>query len=68
MPREEINDLPVTIAGRMNSPRDILARSGNVMRLRTGDVILFPYAGAYGWSISAHDFSSLEHPAFVYIP
>jgi diaminopimelate decarboxylase len=68
MPREEISDLPVTIAGRMNSPRDILARSGNVMRLRTGDVILFPYAGAYGWSISAHDFSSLEHQSFVYIP
>ncbi|QYR19450.1 type III PLP-dependent enzyme [Paenibacillus sp. sptzw28] len=67
LPREEINDLPVTIAGRMNSPRDILARSNNVMRLRTGDVIVFPYAGAYGWSISAHDFSSLEHPAFVYI-
>lgn len=66
--RVEINDRPVTIVGRMNSPRDILAQNENIARLRIGDVIVFPYAGAYGWSISAHDFSSLQHPKFLYIP
>ncbi|MDQ6421981.1 type III PLP-dependent enzyme [Paenibacillus sp. LHD-117] len=63
-PRMEIHDLPVTIVGRMNSTRDILARNEPMTRLRAGDVLVFPYAGAYGWSISAHGFSSLEHPQF----
>lgn len=66
--RIEINDRPVTIVGRMNSPRDILTHNENVDRLRIGDVVVFPYAGAYGWSISAHDFSSLQHPEFLYMP
>lgn len=68
LPRTEINDRPVTIVGRMNSPRDIIARDEYVARLRIGDVLVFPYAGAYGWAISAHDFSSLQHPEFVYMP
>jgi diaminopimelate decarboxylase len=66
-PREQVSGVPVTVAGKMNSPRDILAHTERAERIRVGDVILFPYAGAYGWSISAHDFSSLEHPRFLYV-
>ncbi|MFD2171864.1 type III PLP-dependent enzyme [Tumebacillus lipolyticus] len=64
--RPEVQGELVTIAGKMNMPKDILAHSAPIGRLRAGDLILFPYAGAYGWAISAHDFSDLEHPQFVY--
>jgi diaminopimelate decarboxylase len=65
--RSEVRDQSVTIVGRMNSARDVLASDERMSRLRIGDVIVFPYAGAYGWSISAHEYSSLEHPMFQYL-
>jgi diaminopimelate decarboxylase len=32
-----------------------------------GDVIVFHLGGAYGWSISHHDFLSHPHPARLYV-
>lgn len=64
--RPEVQKQSVTLAGKMHMPKDILAHNAPIERLRAGDILLFPYAGAYGWAISAHDFSDLEHPQFVY--
>lgn len=66
-PRGGTQNSQVTIVGRMNSHKDMLARDVFVPEVRIGDVIVFTYAGAYGWSISAHDFSSLKHPDHIFI-
>lgn len=66
-PRPEIRGEPVTIAGQLCTPKDILARECPVDRVRVGDVIVFHLVGAYGWSISHHDFLSHPHPARIYV-
>lgn len=65
--RPEINNKKVTIAGELCTPNDVLVREEFVHRLRAGDVVIFNYAGAYGWTISHHDFLSHEHPEQVYM-
>jgi diaminopimelate decarboxylase len=67
MERTEVNEEEVTIVGQLCTPKDVLAKDVRVPKLRTGDVILFRYAGAYGWSISHHDFLSHPHPEHVYL-
>lgn len=64
-PRPEIADTQVTVAGQLCSPKDLLARDTPVDRLRVGDILLFPFAGAYGWAISHHDFLRHPHPTVV---
>jgi 2-[(L-alanin-3-ylcarbamoyl)methyl]-2-hydroxybutanedioate decarboxylase len=66
-PRPEIRGEPVTIAGQLCTPKDILARECLIDRVRVGDVIVFHLVGAYGWSISHHDFLSHPHPARLYV-
>jgi 2-[(L-alanin-3-ylcarbamoyl)methyl]-2-hydroxybutanedioate decarboxylase len=58
---------PVTVAGELCSPKDVLARDVPVGVLRAGDLLWFHHAGAYGWSISHHDFLSHPHPRRVYL-
>lgn len=65
--REELRDCEVTVAGELCTPKDILARQAPVDRVRIGDILLFSHAGAYGWTISHHDFLSHPHPAHVYL-
>lgn len=65
--RPEVSHEPVTIAGELCTPNDILVRKEPVERLRAGDVVIFNYAGAYAWTISHHDFLSHPQPEFVYI-
>lgn len=65
--RPEITGERVTVAGQLCTPKDVLARCAPVERLRIGDVLLFTYAGAYGWSISHHDFLSHPHPQVCYL-
>ncbi|PTX64684.1 diaminopimelate decarboxylase [Melghirimyces profundicolus] len=65
-PRKEWKDTAVTVVGQLCTPKDVLAREAAVSRLRIGDVLLFRYTGAYGWSISHHDFLSHPHPDQVY--
>jgi diaminopimelate decarboxylase len=59
-PRPEVTDVAVDAVGELCTPRDVLTHSHHVSHLRTGDVLLFGRAGAYGWDISHHDF--LRHP------
>lgn len=63
--RPEFHDCLLTVAGQLCSPKDVLARDVAVERVRVGDVLVFDHAGAYGWSISHHDFLSHPHPDVV---
>lgn len=66
--RHGIEQTHVTVTGQLCTPKDILAYDAPVERLRIGDVLLFPYAGAYAWHISHHDFLRHPHPDHVYLP
>jgi 2-[(L-alanin-3-ylcarbamoyl)methyl]-2-hydroxybutanedioate decarboxylase len=65
--RPELVNAKITVAGELCTPNDVLARDVNITRLRVGDIILFSHTGAYGWSISHHDFLSHPHPERYYI-
>lgn len=65
--RISVAQKPVTFVGQLCTPKDVLAKDITVPSLNTGDVIIFNYAGAYGWSISHHDFLSHPHPTFIYL-
>ncbi|WP_338450072.1 type III PLP-dependent enzyme [Niallia oryzisoli] len=65
--RPEVNESEITVAGELCTPNDILARDQFVSRVRVGDILLFSYAGAYGWAISHHDFLSHPHPEHLYV-
>ncbi|WP_433946858.1 type III PLP-dependent enzyme [Paenibacillus sp. SN-8-1] len=60
-------DAPVTIVGQLCTPKDVFADNIPLSRIRSGDLIMFVLAGAYGWAISHHDFLSHPHPKMVYI-
>lgn len=60
--RPEVRAVCVDVVGELCTPRDVLAREIWVERLRAGDIVVFPLAGAYGWEISHHDFLSHPHP------
>ncbi len=64
-PRLEITDTTVDAVGELCTPRDVLTRGHHVTRLRTGDILLFSRAGAYGWDISHHDFLRHDPPTFL---
>jgi len=61
--RPEVHAQCIDVVGELCTPRDVLARQVWVERLRIGDLVVFPLAGAYGWEISHHDFLSHPHPA-----
>ncbi|GAX90007.1 type III PLP-dependent enzyme [Effusibacillus lacus] len=65
--RPELSDSAVTVAGELCTPNDVLARDVVVPRIRSGDIILFRYTGAYGWAISHHDFLSHPHPEQIFL-
>lgn len=54
--RPELHDCSVTIVGELCTPEDTLARDAAVDRLRAGDVVVFPNAGAYGWEFALQQF------------
>ncbi len=61
---------PYTVVGQLCTPKDVLASDVSAAEnvgVRVGDVLLFRYAGAYGWAISHHDFLSHPHPEHVYL-
>ncbi|MFC4075644.1 type III PLP-dependent enzyme [Salinithrix halophila] len=66
-PRKETGGEPVTVTGQLCTPKDVLARDVILPRVRIGDVLLFRFTGAYGWSISHHDFLSHPHPDQLYL-
>ena len=66
-PRPGVAAEPVTIAGQLCTPKDVLARRVPVRRLRAGDLVAFGLAGAYAWNISHHDFLMHPPPGFHYL-
>ena len=58
--RPELRDECVTVVGELCTPEDTLAHDLAVSRLRAGDVLVFPDAGAYGWEFALQEF--LGHP------
>jgi 2-[(L-alanin-3-ylcarbamoyl)methyl]-2-hydroxybutanedioate decarboxylase len=66
-PRPGVRGRPVTVAGELCSPKDLLARDVPVDEVRAGDLLWFHHTGAYGWSISHHDFLSHPHPRRVFL-
>lgn len=59
-PRPEALSGPVTVAGELCTPEDVLVRDVHVDRIRVGDLVVLPNAGAYGWEFALHSF--LGHP------
>lgn len=66
--RPEVHRDTVTVVGQLCTPKDVLATAAPVERLRVGDLLLFPFAGAYAWHISHHDFLRHPHPVQHYLP
>lgn len=58
--RPAAEDTPVTVVGELCTPEDTLLRDVRVSRVRAGDLVVFPYAGSYGWEFAMHRF--LSHP------
>ncbi|GBF76057.1 diaminopimelate decarboxylase [Paenibacillus sp. 598K] len=65
--RPGVQGEPYTVAGQLCTPKDVLASGSAADEVRVGDVLVFRYAGAYGWAISHHDFLSHPHPRHVYL-
>jgi diaminopimelate decarboxylase len=65
--RPAARDEPVTIAGQLCTPKDVLAREVPVTALRAGDLVAFGLAGAYAWNISHLDFLMHPRPGFHYL-
>ncbi len=66
-PRPEISNESVNIVGQLCTPKDLLAFDAPVKTVRCGDLLVFPYAGAYAWHISHHDFLRHPHPTQWYL-
>ena len=66
--RPEVRDARVSVVGQLCTPKDLLAHDAPVERVRAGDLLVFPYAGAYAWHISHHDFLRHPHPQHWYLP
>lgn len=65
-PRPSLDEAEVQIVGQLCTPKDVMAK-GLISSIRVGDLVLFQYTGAYGWSISHHDFLSHPHPEQIYL-
>lgn len=66
--RPQAADQRVSVVGQLCTPKDLLAFDAPVESVRCNDVLVFPYAGAYAWHISHHDFLRHPHPAHCYLP
>ncbi|MDK1475678.1 type III PLP-dependent enzyme [Streptomyces sp. 549] len=66
-PRPAVEGEPVTLAGQLCTPKDVLAGPAPVDVLRAGDLVAFALAGAYAWNISHHDFLMHPRPDFHHL-
>lgn len=60
-------DERVSVVGQLCTPKDVLAFDAPVESVRCNDLLVFPFAGAYAWHISHHDFLCHPHPAQWYL-
>jgi len=66
--RPKIESERVHVVGQLCTPKDVLAFDAPIECARVGDMLVFPYAGAYAWHISHHDFLRHPHPDHYYLP
>jgi diaminopimelate decarboxylase len=66
--RPELQGATINVVGQLCTPKDVLAFDVPIERVRVGDLLVFPYAGAYAWHISHHDFLRHPHPQHWYLP
>ncbi|PVG81982.1 hypothetical protein DDE18_14910 [Nocardioides gansuensis] len=59
-PRPERRTTAVTVSGELCTPEDVLVRDVVMERVRVGDLLVFPQAGAYGHEFALNAF--LGHP------
>ncbi|GAA0280738.1 alanine racemase [Cryptosporangium japonicum] len=52
LPRPTAERARVTVSGELCTPEDVLARDVTVDRVRAGDLLIFPNAGAYGFEFA----------------
>lgn len=64
---DDVASGPVTLVGRLCTPKDVFARRVPVGRIAVGDRVAFALAGAYAWNISHHDFLMHPKPGFHYV-
>ena len=64
---ERRREIAVSLVGQLCTPKDVFARRQPVASIAIGDLVAFPLAGAYGWSISHHDFLMHPPPRMVFI-
>lgn len=67
-PRPLASNEKVSIVGQLCTPKDLLAFDAPVEIARCNDLLVFPYAGAYAWHISHHDFLRHPYPMQWYLP
>jgi len=65
--RPSVEGARVNVVGQLCTPKDVLAREAPVERVRVGDVLLFPYAGAYAWNISHQHFLMHAPPRQLFL-
>lgn len=65
--RLKASNCDITITGQLCTPKDVLAKGAHIQSIKTGDLVAFPYAGAYAWHISPHDFLKHPPPEQIYI-
>ncbi|MFI9274531.1 alanine racemase [Kitasatospora sp. NPDC052896] len=63
-PRPTATAAPITLAGQLCTPKDVLAHHATAPGLRAGDRVVFQLAGAYAWNISHHEFLLHPRPTF----
>lgn len=66
--RPEREGVTVTIGGELCTPEDVLVRDVRLDRVRVGDVLVFPRAGAYGYEFALRDFLGHPAPARIVLP
>ena len=66
--RPQVESQEVTIVGQLCTPKDVLAYDAKVEKVRSNDLVVFPFAGGYAWHISHHDFLRHPHPEHHYLP
>jgi diaminopimelate decarboxylase len=66
-PRPSASSSAVTFCGQLCTPKDVLAQSVSVDRLRAGDRAVFGMTGAYAWNISHRDFLMHPPPTFHFV-
>lgn len=58
---------PWTVVGQLCTPKDVLSRRQPLTGVATGDLLVLPLAGAYGYNISHADFLCHPRPDQVFV-